>query len=422
MNAHVRRIAPVAERPIPAARTAKHHLGSLESSKVAQKLVVFSPSAEDIDRLLPRAREEMGGGAATEVVHRVFRHNPDSFWAIGRRDLFQAGIARAEGFLAFLMLNQSGMDRLFDGTLVATDPDPSLLCRQNEIPVGIYGWGMYAPGATAGGIPLAYEKVCTPRYHSAPVFTRGATVKGARVCESLGFTLGAHYRGKFLPNLYVFQRGPAAREDAPAYDTYVEGSASGVIGVTVARTLEDLMRVISVRSAVYIGEQQCPYHEEFDGNDLVGINLLGYAGNEPIGCLRIRCFAGFAKLERLAVRREFRKLHLGTTLMQAGVEFCRAKGYRTIYGRAEKNLIDYYLRIGWRPMQGGRPVVFSDHEYIEIVYEASPVPGAISLQSDPYVLIRPEGRWHVPGILERSAIRPVTRPSVGATPRERARA
>jgi hypothetical protein len=73
-------------------------------------------------------------------------------------------------------------------------------------------------------------------------------------------------------------------------------------------------------------------------------------------------------------------------------------------------------------MQGGRPVVFSDHEYIEIVYEASPVPGAVSLQSDPYVLIRPEGRWHVPGILERSAIRPVTRPSVGATPRERARA
>jgi hypothetical protein len=36
-------------------------------------------------------------------------------------------------------------------------------------------------------------------------------------------------------------------------------------------------------------------------------------------------------------------------------------------------------------------------------------------------MIRPEGRWHVPGILERSAIRPATRPSVEGQ-KERARA
>lgn len=421
MNAHVRRLTRAPEPLVRVARPAKHHLGSLESSRVAQRLVVFTPSAEDIDRLLPRAREEMGGGAATEVVHRVFRHNPDSFWAIGRREHFLAGIARAEGFLAFLMLNQAGMDRLFDRTFVATDPDLSLLCRQNETPVGIYGWGMYAPGAIAGGIPLAYEKVCTPRYQNAPVFTRGATVKGARVCEGLGFTLGASYRGKHIPDLYMFQRGPAMRAAAPAYDTYLPGGASDAIGVTVARSLEDLMRVISVRGAVYIGEQQCPYHEEFDGNDLVGINLLGYVGDEPVGCLRIRCFAGFAKLERLAVRREFRKLHLGTTLMQAGVELCRAKGYRMIYGRAEKTLLDYYLRLGWRPLPGSRRVVFSDHEYVEIVFEASPSSTAITLESDPYVLMRPEGRWGEPGILERSAMRSAMGPSADAR-KERARA
>jgi predicted GNAT family N-acyltransferase len=181
------------------------------------------------------------------------------------------------------------------------------------------------------------------------------------------------------------------------------------------------VRVISVRSAVYIGEQQCPYSEEFDGNDLAGLNLLGYAGDEPVGCLRIRCFAGFAKLERLAVRREFRNLHLGTSLMQAGVELCRAKGYRVIYGRAEKNLLDYYLRLGWRPLENARRIVFSDHEYVEIVFEASPAPNAISLESDPYVLMRPEGRWHVPGILERSAIRPVAGPP-GKRTREKIRA
>ena len=36
----------------------------------------------------------------------------------------------------------------------------------------------------------------------------------------------------------------------------------------------------------------------------------------------------------------------------------------------------------------------------------------MTIGSDPYVIIRPEGRWHRPGILEQSAAGAVTRPSV----------
>ena len=108
------------------------------------------------------------------------------------------------------------------------------------------------------------------------------------------------------------------------------------------------MRVVSVRSATFVAEQDCPYEEEFDGNDFSASHLLAYVGKEPVGCLRIRYFAGFAKLERLAVRHEFRSRHIGTRLMKAGVEFCRAKGYRRIYGRAQKDLLNYYFNMGWR--------------------------------------------------------------------------
>ena len=38
----------------------------------------------------------------------------------------------------------------------------------------------------------------------------------------------------------------------------------------VARTLEDLMQVMMVRSLVYIGEQQCPYGEEYDATTSAG--------------------------------------------------------------------------------------------------------------------------------------------------------
>jgi hypothetical protein len=37
----------------------------------------------------------------------------------------------------------------------------------------------------------------------------------------------------------------------------------------------------------------------------------------------------------------------------------------------------------------------------------------VTIGADPYVIIRPEGRWHVPGVLEHSAARAVTHPSVG---------
>ena len=54
-----------------------------------------------------------------------------------------------------------------------------------------------------------------------------------------------------------------------------------------------------------------------------------------------------AKVERLAVRHEFRNRHIGGKLMETGVELCRMKGYRRIYGRAQKHLMSYYANMGW---------------------------------------------------------------------------
>src|SRR4051794_24719610 len=65
---------------------------------------------------------------------------------------------------------------------------------------------------------------------------------------------------------------------------------------------------------------RCPYEEEFDGNDFSATHLIGYVGNEPAACLRVRYFADFAKIERLAVRREFRTTRLAVTVMRAGIE------------------------------------------------------------------------------------------------------
>jgi predicted GNAT family N-acyltransferase len=415
MTAHDVRVTRAAKAMFNPPALPHHPLSDLDTQKLAKRLVVFTPSGPQVDAIVDDARRSIAGLASNQVVRRVMSHNPDSLWAIARRSRYDVAAPAGEGFLAFLMLNEAGMQQLVEGTLDAGDPDLSLLAAQHEKPAGIYAWAVYARGVIAGGIPLALEKVATPRYHDIDIYARAVTADGHRILETVGFRRGATFRGKSAPHLHIYRRSGTAPEQLPAYDCYSGRSNGRELSVTVARSMEDVMRVISVRSAVYMADQECPYDEEFDGNDFSATHLLGYVGNEPAGCLRIRYFADFAKIERLAVRKEFRQTKLAFQLVRAGIELCRVKGYRRLYGHAQKRLVNFWARFGFRTFEGGRELVFSDFDYVEMVLDAARHPQAISIGIDPYIMIRPEGRWHVPGSLERSAIRPVTRPSTDAS-------
>ncbi|MDP2733270.1 MAG: GNAT family N-acetyltransferase [Hoeflea sp.] len=206
-----------------------------------------------------------------------------------------------------------------------------------------------------------------------------------------------------------------AREARPLYDSYVPPDRAAKnggkpYGIKVARTVNDLMQVFAIRAAVFMSEQSCPYDEEFDGNDLCAAHLIGYVGTEPVACIRARFFADFAKLERLAVRHEYRSTRLSFKMVWAGIELARKKGYSRIYGHAQDRLVNFWSRFGAKPMQGRRKLVFSDFAYTEMLLETEPAPDAITLDSDPYQIIRPEGAWHQPGVLDESADRDATSP------------
>ena len=182
------------------------------------------------------------------------------------------------------------------------------------------------------------------------------------------------------------------------------------ISIRIARDPNDLMLVTAIRSAVYLAEQDCPIEEEFDGNDLVAAHFIGFVGKEPAGCLRVRFFGEFAKVERLAVRHQFRRSRVSFKLVQASVEYVKRKGFRKIYGQAQDRLVDFWAHFGATPLGHNRKIAFSDFSYTEMLIPTDPHPNALSLESDPYVLIRPEGEWDKPGPLEVSAQRPVTSP------------
>jgi predicted GNAT family N-acyltransferase len=189
---------------------------------------------------------------------------------------------------------------------------------------------------------------------------------------------------------------------------------SRAISVRIARDPNDLMLVTAIRSAVYLAEQDCPIEEEFDGNDLVAAHFIGFVGKEPAGCLRVRFFGEFAKVERLAVRHQYRRTRVSFKLVQASVDYVKRKGFRKIYGQAQDRLVDFWAHFGAKPLGHNRKLTFSDFSYTEMVLDIEPSADAITLESDPYVIIRPEGEWDTPGVLDLSSTRAATSPLRGA--------
>jgi predicted GNAT family N-acyltransferase len=383
-------------------KSAKHPLGDLNAERVAKHLVLFRPPAETVEDLVARARTKIPGMTEMSVVYNVLAHNPDCLWAVARRSRYNQDNPAGEGFIAMLPLTAAGLSHLGAGTLDTRSPDLKLLAKAGERPAGIYIWATFAPGVLAAGVALFMKQMDSPLYRGVDLYTRPNTPDGFRFNETLGLKKGAKIGANFVPYLYVFPRASRSR---PIYDTHRSDVNEQEITVSVARSFDDLMRVVSMRTSVYISEQSCPYEEEFDGNDMSATHMLGYVGGELAGCLRIRFFADFAKLERVAVKREFRHTRLSFQMARAAIELCRVKGYRRIYGHAQKRLVNFWSRFGFKPLAGRQELVFSDYDYVEMVAEFQPHPDAITIDTDPYVLIRPEGRWHMPGILERSAAR-----------------
>src|SRR5688572_2419690 len=133
------------------------------------------------------------------------------------------------------------------------------------------------------------------------------------------------------------------------------------IEVSVVRTLDQLPQIYALRGIVYMGEQDCPFEEEFDGNDLSGAtHLVARIGREPVGAIRIRWFAGFAKLERAAVLRRYRESGVAHALWSASAAIAARKGYRQILGHIEPRLLGFWERCaGFRLREGRPPLRFS---------------------------------------------------------------
>jgi predicted GNAT family N-acyltransferase len=421
MTAHDVRVSGTGKLACHTSERSTRRLDDPAILALARRLVVFNVAGAQIATLMDRARKAIPMLTTAEVVQRVASYNPDCFWAIAHRDRFDVNAPAGEGYVAFLPLTKQGLRQLLDGSLDRRNPPLSVISAQHEKPAGIYVWHVYAPGNLAAGAPLVMQKLWGPHRHDVDVYSWSINSKAARFVEGMGFRLTPKIAGSTAPQFHLFRRAkPRPQEASLLVVSAQHGQQPPVsqqqapqpqLSVRVARTIDDLMRAAVIRGAVFIGEQKCPYDEEFDGNDFTATHLIGYVGNEPAGCLRIRYFSDFAKLERLVVRKEFRSSGLARRIVEAGVEFCRTKGYTRTCTYAQKRLVKFWDKCGFSMSTPARELVFSDFDYVEMTCDSKRAARTVSMETDPYVVNRPEGNWQEPGILERSVARGVSRPS-----------
>ena len=360
--------------------------------------LAFGPLAEHwmdeaCDLTYSRISEDAAG---PEALRRVRNHHPDAFWGLYERGA--GGTHRLIGYHAQLMLNSDGHTALLRRTMQCKDPEPSFLCSPHHTPDAVYLWAVVAEKKLEifrTGLAQALA-----RYAGLPHYATLATEGGRKVGRVIGLRPVTPQDDR-IGGLFIFKPGAAHR---------LPRSASTFVRVTTVATAEQLEQVRAIRAAVFMGEQKCPYAEEFDGNDFCATHLLGFVDGEPAGTARIRYFQDFAKLERFCVLERFRKSDLKFKMVDFVEELVRRKGFKTLYAQPQMRLKDFWKRLGYDEIVRNIEIRFSDHDYWEMRKDFAPHPDRIALHTDPMVIIRPEGDWDHPGILERSAERPVTRP------------
>lgn len=183
------------------------------------------------------------------------------------------------------------------------------------------------------------------------------------------------------------------------------------VTIKLASTSDELLQCYALRAAVFMGEQHCPYWEEFDGNDYAASHIIMYVDGEPAGSMRLRWFQSFCKLERCVVLKRYRGLGIHHDINAWAKRLAQRKGYTKAYVHLQKRHLPMMEKEGFRRVDD-RTFSFSDHEYYAVYCDLEPVDNAVKLQTDPMVMNRPEDRLYHTGILEESTNRGASNPHV----------
>lgn len=123
------------------------------------------------------------------------------------------------------------------------------------------------------------------------------------------------------------------------------------VSFTLVSSLDELTKAVFVRGCVFVEELGVAYKDEFDGSDQSAMHVLGYCDGEPFATLRLRHIDGYARVERICVRRSFRGKGLGDRLLSSAISLAEQNGLAEFSVLAEGRFVQWYRNHGFEIAQ-----------------------------------------------------------------------
>src|SRR4051812_15841150 len=111
---------------------------------------------------------------------------------------------------------------------------------------------------------------------------------------------------------------------------------------------EDIEASMAIRRQVFVEEQKVPLAREMDGLDDLARHFIVRAGNRIVTTCRVRTINNAAKIERVAVLRDFRRRGIGAALMKYILqELPRTGNIRLLKLSSQADAVPFYERLGF---------------------------------------------------------------------------
>ena len=123
--------------------------------------------------------------------------------------------------------------------------------------------------------------------------------------------------------------------------------------VYIISNSDELAQAFKIRAEVFMNEQSVTHEEEFDEFDQTSKHFLAVINKKPAGTSRYRKTDNGFKLERFAVLKEFRKMGVGTILMQEMLSSIKniaplVDRNNFLYLHAQVAVVPFYLKFGFK--------------------------------------------------------------------------
>lgn len=123
---------------------------------------------------------------------------------------------------------------------------------------------------------------------------------------------------------------------------------------------------LEIRKEVFVEEQNVPLELEVDEYEKESVNILLTLDDRPIGTVRYRDMGdGLIKVERMAVRKIARGLHLGQALMNFVHIHAEENGYTRAKLGAQVHALNFYEKLGYHVSSDEFDDAGIPHKYME---------------------------------------------------------